>query len=76
VPNVTLPVIRKGQHKPYVKATRLQTEQRIGAAAALIFCRHSKHRIRDVFKKLFAVEWRQAERYMTRANAEISRLSQ
>ena len=70
VTNANQPAIRKGQHKPYIKATRRQTEQRIGAAAALIFCRYSKHGIRRVFKKLFGVEWRQAERYMTRAIAE------
>jgi hypothetical protein len=69
-------VTRKGQHKPYAKATRRQIEQRIGAAAVLSYCRFSKQRIRRVFKKLFDVEWRQADRYMTRAMAKISRLSQ
>lgn len=73
--NVNQPMIRKGQHKAYVKATRKQAEQRIGAAVALAYCRFSKSRIRRVFKKLFGVEWRQAERYMTRANAEIARFT-
>jgi hypothetical protein len=67
---INQPVIRPGQHKPYFKATRRQTEQRIGAAVALRACRFSKQRIRGVFKKLFGVEWRQADRYMTRAMAE------
>jgi len=69
------PVIRKGQHKPYVKATRDQIQQRIGAAVVLRACRFQKPKIRRVFQKLFGVEWRQTERYMTRANAEIGKLS-
>jgi hypothetical protein len=69
------PVIRRGQDKPYVKATRNQIQQRIGAAFVLRACRFQKPRIRRVFQKLFGVEWRQTERYMTRANAEMGKIA-
>jgi hypothetical protein len=62
-------VIRKGQRKPYVKATRKQIEQRIEAAALLKFCGLSKCNIHRVFRERYGVEWRQTDRYMARARA-------
>ena len=61
------PVIRPGQRKPYIKATRKQIEQRIGAAAVLSHCGFSKSEIHRVFRGVFGVEWRQTDRYMARA---------
>jgi hypothetical protein len=65
----SIPKIRPGQRVPYRKATRKQTEQRIGAAAVLKFCGFSKLKIHRVFKKMYGVGWRQADRYMARARA-------
>lgn len=64
------PVIRKGQRKPYVKATREQIELRIEAAALLRDCSFSKSEIHRVFRERYGVEWRQTDRYMARARAE------
>ena len=64
------PVIRTGQRKPYAKATRIQIEQRIGAAAVLSFLGYSKRKIHRVFRDKYGVEWRQADRYMARARAQ------
>ena len=63
------PVIRKGQHKPYTKATRKQLEQRVEAAALLLSCGFNKSQIHQVFRRRYAVEWRQTDRYMARAHA-------
>lgn len=63
------PVIRNGQRKPYIKATRNEIEQRVGAAAALDFCGFSKRKVHRVFREKFGVEWRQTDRYMARARA-------
>jgi len=67
-------VIRKGQCKPYTKATRSQIEQRIGAAAVLMFCGFSKSKIHRTFREKFGIEWRQTDRYMARARADDSRV--
>jgi len=64
------PVIRKGQRKPYAKATRQQIELRIETAAVLRDLGFSKREIHSVFRQRYGVEWRQADRYMTRARAE------
>jgi hypothetical protein len=61
------PVIRKGQHKPYIKATRKQLELRTEVAAVLDDYGLSKSEIRDIFRERYGIEWRQADRYMARA---------
>jgi hypothetical protein len=71
--NAKQPIIRKGQRKPYVKATQKQIEQRVEAAALLSFCGFDKAQIHHIFRKRYGVEWRQTDRYMTRARAENTR---
>jgi len=70
------PIIRRGQRKPYAKATRKQIEGRIEGAGLLCFCGLSKSQIHEVFRARFGVEWRQTDRYMalarTRENAHVS----
>lgn len=63
------PFIRPGQRKPYVKATRKQIELRIEAAGLLCFCGFTKTQIHSIFRKRYGVEWRQTDRYLTRAHA-------
>lgn len=63
------PIVRKGQRKPYSKATASQIEQRIQAAGLLHFCGFSKTQIHQVFRERFGVEWRQTDRYMAYARA-------
>ena len=63
------PLVRKGQRKPYSKATRNQIELRLEAAALLRFCGLSKGEIHRVFRERYGVEWRQTDRYMARARA-------
>ena len=66
------PVFRKGQHKPYFKATREQIALRTEAAALLWDCGFSKTAIHRVFQVRYGVEWRQADRYMARARARAA----
>ena len=61
--------IRKGQRRPYVKATRRQIELRIEAASLLWDLGYSKAQIHRVFRERYGVEWRQTDRYMARAHA-------
>src|ERR1019366_4875351 len=62
-------IIRPGQCKPYVKATRKQIERRIEGAALFLACRLHKSEIYRVFREYFGVESRQAARYMAQARA-------
>jgi hypothetical protein len=62
------PSIRKGQRKPYVKATRKQIEQRIQAVSLLSFCGFGKTKIHKIFRERYGVEWRQKDRYIARAH--------
>lgn len=64
-----MPVVRKGQHKPYFKGTRKQIEQRIEAAGLLSSCGFKKTQIHRVFRERYKVEWRQTDRYMALARA-------
>jgi hypothetical protein len=63
------PKIRKGQRKPYRKATRQQIEQRIEGVALLGFCGFRKSDIHRIFREWYGVEWRQTDRYMALARA-------
>ena len=69
------PTIRPGQRVPYRKGTRNEIEQRIEAAAVLSFCGLSKSQIHEIFREKFVIEWRQCDRYLTRARAGRERLS-
>ena len=71
-PTVTPPVIRPGQRVPYRKGTRQQIEARTQAAALLLFLGFSKTAIHRLFREKFGVEWRQCDRYLTRARARAS----
>lgn len=66
------PPIRKGQRKPYTKATCKQVDLRVEAADLLRFCRFTKSEIHRIFRKRYGVEWRQTDRYMARARARTN----
>jgi hypothetical protein len=67
------PVIRPGQRKPYVKATRKQIEQRIREVELLRAVGLSKTEIHTILRIKFGVEWRQTDRYMARLRVGNSR---
>jgi hypothetical protein len=64
------PIVRKGQRKPYFKATRKQIDQRIEVASVLGWLGFTKTQIHHVFRERYGVEWRQTDRYMARARAK------
>jgi hypothetical protein len=65
------PSVRPGQHKPYVKATRREVEQRIKAAAWLAdYLEYEPSLIYDFFNEVFDIEPRQIARYIARARAQ------
>ena len=66
------PVIRPGQRVPYRKGTRQQIEARTQAATLLLFLGLSKTAIHRLFREKFGVQWRQCDRYLTRARASAS----
>jgi hypothetical protein len=59
-----LPIIRHGQCKPYVKATRQQTDERRGYVARLLRAGKTKCQIHRAVRENFGVEWRQCDRYI------------
>jgi len=61
------PTIRKGQRKPYVRATREQIRERIRKAGQLLDLGMYKSEIHQLFREEYGVVWRQADRYMARA---------
>jgi hypothetical protein len=63
------PIVRPGQRKPYVKATRKEVRQRLNAAAALEYWYYEKSEIHWFFQFVFGVESRQTDRYLARARA-------
>ena len=63
------PVIRKGQRKPYVKATRKEIEQRLKAAALFDYLDWEPADVDWFFQEVFGVESRQIARYRARARA-------
>jgi hypothetical protein len=63
------PVIRPGQSKPYIKATRREIEQRLKAAALFESLEWEKPDIEWFFQEVFGIEWRQTDRYVAHARA-------
>ena len=59
------PIIRPGQRKPYVKATRQQTDERRGFVARLLRAGATKTEIHRAVRQTFGVEWRQCDRYIS-----------
>jgi hypothetical protein len=59
------PVVRPGQRKPYVKATRQQIDGRIGFVSRLLRTGKSKTQIHRAVRENFNVEWRQCDRYIS-----------
>jgi hypothetical protein len=62
-------IIRPGQCKPYVKATRKEVRQRLKAAAVLEDCGWETSSIYWFFQEVFGVESRQIARYIAHARA-------
>jgi hypothetical protein len=62
-------IIRPGQRKPYVKATKAQIAQRIECARLLLHCGYEKSQIHRVFRGFYQTEWRQTDRYLCMARA-------
>ncbi len=58
------PIIRPGQRKPYVKATRQQIDERIGYITRLLRAGKTKTQIHQEVRERFNVEWRQCDRYI------------
>jgi hypothetical protein len=56
------PIIRPGQRKPYVKATRQQIDQRRGFIARMLDAGKTKLQIHRAVRGQFNVEWRQCDR--------------
>jgi hypothetical protein len=65
------PIIRPGQQKPYVKATRKEIEQRLKAAALLESCEWEKSSIQWFFQEVFGIESRQTDRYIAASRARV-----
>ena len=63
------PIIRPGQSKPYVKATRKEVRQRLKAVVVLEDSGWETSSIRWFFQEVFEIEWRQAQRYIAHARA-------
>jgi len=62
------PIIRPGQQKPYIKATRREVEQRIKAAAWFdLYIDYEPSFVYDFFHQVFDLEPRQIARYLARA---------
>jgi hypothetical protein len=59
-----LPIIRPGQRKPYVKATRQQIDERRGYVARLLRAGKTKTQIHRAIREKFGIEWRQCDRYI------------
>jgi len=67
------PIIRLGQRKPYVKATRQQIDERIGFVSRLLRVGKTKTQIHRAVREKFTVEWRQCDRYiawLTKSDAQ------
>jgi phage terminase large subunit-like protein len=56
------PVIRPGQKRPYVKATRQQIDQRRGFIARMLHAGKTKLQIHRAVRQQFGIEWRQCDR--------------
>jgi hypothetical protein len=58
------PIIRPGQHKPYVRGTQQQIDERIGFVTRLLRARKTKTQIHRAVSEKFSVAWRQVDRYI------------
>ena len=63
------PIIRKGQLKPYTKATRKEFQQRLRAAALLEYMEWEISSIYWFFQEVFGVGPRQTARYRAHTRA-------
>jgi predicted metal-dependent peptidase len=63
------PIIRPGQRKPYVKATRKEVQQRLKAVAVLDDSGWETSSIYWFFQEVFGIESRQIARYIAHARA-------
>jgi len=63
------PIVRPGQQKPYVKATRREVEQRLKAVAVFDDCGWETSSIDWFFQEVFGVGPRQSARYRAHARA-------
>jgi hypothetical protein len=58
------PVVRCGQHRPYVKGTLAQIDQRRGFVARMLDEGATKTEIHRAVRQKFNIEWRQCDRYL------------
>ena len=58
------PCIRPGQHRPYVKGTQAQIDERRGFVARMMDEGATKTEIHRAVRERFNVEWRQCDRYI------------
>ena len=63
------PIVRPGQRKPYVKATRREVQQRLKAVAVFDDCGWETSSIYWFFQEVFGIESRQIARYIAHARA-------
>ena len=61
------PIIRKGQKKPFKKATAEEVEERVEFTSRLVIRMYSKTEIHKCLKEKFDVEWRMVDIYIARA---------
>jgi len=64
------PIVRRGQYRPYTRATRKEIERRLKAAAVLQGWGFEKSDIHWFFQEVFGIESRQTERYIAHARAQ------
>jgi hypothetical protein len=58
------PIVRPGQRKPYIKATRQQIDERRGFVVRLMRVGKTKTEIHHAVREKFGIEWRQCDRYV------------
>ena len=66
------PIVRPGQRKPYVKATRKEVQQRLKAVAVLEDSGWEISSIYWFFQEVFDIESRQIARYIAHARARTA----
>jgi len=69
------PVIRKGQRKPYIKATTQEMEERIEFVARCLVRQLSKMEIHKAIKLKFNIEWRMTDIYIAHARRYLQKQS-
>jgi hypothetical protein len=66
--SIKLPVLRRGQRKPYVKATNAEIARRVETVARLLGDKQAtRTEIHDYCRQNYGVVWQTAERYVRRA---------